>query len=148
MAANASSTGPSPAPDGAGHCGPDPGPRVGRGRLVAAAERSAADADATTRTSPARPTPKNKVERATQLRSDPDAWKAVLDYFPDDRVYTVQAKERLAVLYLRTLRLKEAGKLFSELEGMGRENPKEHSIGLRAKRSSPRCKRTTASRSR
>ncbi len=71
-----------------------------------------------------------QVERATQLRSDPDAWKAVLDYFPDDRVYTVQAKERLAVLYLRTLRLKEAGKLFSELDGMGRENPKEHSIGV------------------
>ena len=64
--------------------------------------------------------------RANQLRSDEDAWKAVLDYFPEDRVYTVQAKERLAVLYLRTLRLKEASKLFSELEGMGRENPKEH----------------------
>ena len=71
-----------------------------------------------------------QFERARQLRSDPDAWKAVLDYFPDDRVYTVQAKERLAVLYLRTLRLKEAGKLFSELDGMGRENPKEHSIGV------------------
>ncbi len=71
-----------------------------------------------------------QFERALQLRSDPAAWKAVLDYYPDDRVYTVQARERLAVVYLRTLHLKEAGKLFSELEGMGRENPKEHSIGI------------------
>jgi serine/threonine protein kinase len=68
--------------------------------------------------------------RANQLRSDEDAWKAVLDYFPEDRVYTVQAKERLAVLYLRSLHLKEAQKLFSELEGMGRENPKEHAAGI------------------
>ena len=54
----------------------------------------------------------------------------MLDYFPEDRVYTVQAKERLAVLYLRSLHLKEASKLFSELEGMGRENPKEHAAGI------------------
>ena len=68
--------------------------------------------------------------RAKQLRSDEDAWKAVIDYFPEDRVYGVQAKERLALLYLRNLRLTEAANLFSELRGMGRENPKEHSIGI------------------
>jgi serine/threonine-protein kinase len=75
-------------------------------------------------------TAQKQFARAMQLRSDEDSWKAVLDYFPNDRAYTVPAKEHLAVLYLRTLRLKEAAKLFSELEGMGRENPKEHSIGI------------------
>ncbi|HET6328718.1 MAG TPA: serine/threonine-protein kinase [Planctomycetaceae bacterium] len=80
--------------------------------------------------SPHEPTAQKQFARASQLRSDEDAWRAVLDYYPDDRVYTVQAKERLAVLYLRTLKLKEAGKLFNELESMGRENPKEHAIGI------------------
>jgi eukaryotic-like serine/threonine-protein kinase len=75
-------------------------------------------------------TAQKQFARANQLRSDEEAWKAVLEYFPDDRVYTVQAKERLAILYLRTLHLKEASKLFAELQGMGRENPKEHSIGI------------------
>ena len=44
--------------------------------------------------------------------------------------FTPSRRKTLAVLYLRTLRLKEAGKLFGELDGMGRENPKEHSIGV------------------
>jgi serine/threonine protein kinase len=79
---------------------------------------------------PQEATAQKQFARATQLHSDEDAWKAVLEYFPNDRVYGVQAKERLATLYLRTLRLKEAGQLFDELEGMGRENPKEHTIGI------------------
>jgi serine/threonine-protein kinase len=68
--------------------------------------------------------------RANQLRSDEDAWKAVLEYFPDDRVYTVQTKERLAILDLRTLRRAEANKLFADLEAMGRENPTAKAIGV------------------
>jgi tRNA A-37 threonylcarbamoyl transferase component Bud32 len=81
-------------------------------------------------TIPREATAQKQFARASQLRSDEYAWKAVLEYFPEDRVYTVQAKERLAVLYLRTLQLKDAGKLFNELESMGRENPKEHAIGV------------------
>jgi serine/threonine protein kinase len=79
---------------------------------------------------PREATPQKQFARASQLRSDESAWKAVLEYFPEDRVYTVQAKERLAVLYLRTLQLKDASKLFYELAAMGRENPKEHAIGI------------------
>jgi eukaryotic-like serine/threonine-protein kinase len=79
---------------------------------------------------PKDPTAQKQFERANKLRSDEDAWKAVLEYYPADRVYDVQAKERLATLYVRTLRLAEASKLFNELDGMGRENPKEHSIGI------------------
>jgi hypothetical protein len=75
-------------------------------------------------------TAQKQFARANQLRSDEGAWRAVIEYFPEDRAFTVQAKERLAVLYLRKLHLNEAGKLFSELEGMGRENPKEHAIGI------------------
>jgi eukaryotic-like serine/threonine-protein kinase len=75
-------------------------------------------------------TAQKQFARASQLRSDEVAWKAVLEYFPDDRIYTVQAKERLAILYLKTQRLKDASKLFNELESMGRENPKENAIGI------------------
>jgi tRNA A-37 threonylcarbamoyl transferase component Bud32 len=79
---------------------------------------------------PKEATAQKQFARANQLRSDEDAWKAVLEYFPDERVYTVQARERLAILYLRTLHLKEASKLFNELQAMGRENPKENAIGI------------------
>jgi eukaryotic-like serine/threonine-protein kinase len=78
---------------------------------------------------PKEATAQKQFARASQLRSDQDAWRAVLDNFPEDRVYTLQAKERLAILYLRTLHLKEASKLFNELEVMGRENPKAKAIG-------------------
>jgi serine/threonine-protein kinase len=79
---------------------------------------------------PREATAQKQFARANQLRSDEAAWRAVIGYFPEDRAYTIQAKERLAVLYVRTLRLDEAGKLFRELEGMGRENPKEHAAGI------------------
>ncbi len=138
---------PLPAPDGARHRGPDSGQRVGRGRLVAAAERSAADADAQARRPP-RGQREKQVERATQLRSDPDAWKAVLDYFPDDRVYTVQAKERLAVLYLRTLRSKKRASSSASWTAWAARTRRNTRSASRAKRSSPHYRRTTASRSR
>jgi hypothetical protein len=53
-----------------------------------------------------------------------------MNYFPEDRSYAPEAKERLAVLYLRTHRLDEAKKLFDDLESMGRENPNAHAAGL------------------
>ena len=45
--------------------------------------------------------------------------RAVIEYFPDDRIFTPEAKERLAVLYLRSHQLDEAEKLFDDLESMG-----------------------------
>jgi serine/threonine-protein kinase len=73
---------------------------------------------------------KEQFERANQLQNDEDAWRAVLDYFPADRTYTAEAKERLAVLYLKGHRLDEAKKTFEELEAMGQEDPKAKAVGI------------------
>jgi hypothetical protein len=73
---------------------------------------------------------KAQFERAAQLQSDEDAWRAVLDHFPDDRTYTPEAKERLAVLYLKARRLDDAAKLFNELQAMGREDPVARTVGI------------------
>jgi len=76
-------------------------------------------------------TAKEQFERARNgLQSDEDAWRAVLEYFPDDRTYTPEAKERLAVLYLKSRRLDDAKKLFDDLESMGRENPNAQAAGI------------------
>ena len=76
-------------------------------------------------------TAKEQFDRARNgLQSDEDAWQAVVQYFPEDRTYTPEAKERLAVLYLKTRRLDEAKKLFDDLESMGRENPNAHVAGV------------------
>jgi serine/threonine protein kinase len=76
-------------------------------------------------------TAKEQFDRARNgLPTDDDAWRAVLQYFPEDRTYTPEAKEHLAVLYLRTHRLDEAKKLFDDLESMGRENPNAQAAGF------------------
>ena len=76
-------------------------------------------------------TAKEQFERARNgLQSDEDAWRAVLHYFPDDRTYTPEAKERLAVLYLKSRQLDEAKQLFDDLESMGRENPNAQAAGI------------------
>jgi serine/threonine protein kinase len=76
-------------------------------------------------------TAKEQFDRARNgLPTDEAAWLAVLNFFPDDRTYTPEAKERLAVLYLRTHRLDEAKKLFEDLESMGRENPNAQAVGI------------------
>ena len=79
-------------------------------------------------------TAKEQFDRACNgLQSDENAWQAVVQYFPEDRTYTPEAKERLAVLYLKTRRLDEAKKLFDDLESMGRENPNAHVAGIAGK---------------
>ena len=76
-------------------------------------------------------TAKEQFDRARNaLPTDEDAWRAVLQYFPEDRTYTPEAKEHLAVLYLRAHRLDEAKKLFDDLESMGRENPNAQAAGI------------------
>lgn len=76
-------------------------------------------------------TAKDQFNRASNgLPTDEAAWLAVLNYFPEDRTYTPEAKERLALLYLRSRRLDEAKKLFDDLESMGRENPNAQAAGL------------------
>jgi eukaryotic-like serine/threonine-protein kinase len=76
-------------------------------------------------------TAKDQFERAHNgLQTDEDAWRAVLQYFPEDRIYTPEAKERLAVLYLKARRLDEAKTLFDDLESMGRENPNAQAAGI------------------
>jgi eukaryotic-like serine/threonine-protein kinase len=76
---------------------------------------------------------KEQFDHANQLQSDEDAWRAVLDYFPDDRVYAVPAREKLAVLFLKSRRLDDANRLFSELEAMGRENAAANAAGIAGK---------------
>jgi hypothetical protein len=78
---------------------------------------------------------KEQFDRARNgLQSDEEAWRAVLNYFPDDRTYTPEAKERLAVLYLlKSRRLDEAKKLFDDLESTGRENPNAQAAGIAGK---------------
>jgi eukaryotic-like serine/threonine-protein kinase len=79
-------------------------------------------------------TAKEQFDRARNgLQSDEDAWRAVVQYFPEDRIYTPEAKERLAVLYLKSRRLDEAKSLFDDLESMGRENPNAHAAGIAGK---------------
>jgi serine/threonine-protein kinase len=46
---------------------------------------------------------------------DEDAWKAVIEYFPDERSERDRAETRLAVIYLRTGRLQEARAIFDQL---------------------------------
>jgi eukaryotic-like serine/threonine-protein kinase len=76
-------------------------------------------------------TAKEQFSRASNgLPTDEAAWLAVLNFFPEDRTYTPEAKERLAVLYLRTHRLEEAKKLFDDLESMARENPNAQAAGI------------------
>jgi eukaryotic-like serine/threonine-protein kinase len=76
-------------------------------------------------------TAKDQFNRAQNgLQSDEAAWLAVLNYFPEDRTYNPEAKERLAVLYLRTRRIDEAKKLFDDLQSMGRENPNAQAAGI------------------
>jgi serine/threonine protein kinase len=76
-------------------------------------------------------TAKEQFDRARNgLPTDEAAWLAVLNYFPEDRTYTPEAKERLAVLYLKTRRNDEAKKLFDDLESMGRENPNAQAAGV------------------
>ena len=106
--------------------------RLGGARLVAAPGRSAGGSrHADKIRSPSSRTAKEQFERARNgLQSDEEAWRAVLQYFPDDRTYTPEAKERLAVLYLKTRRLDEAKKLFDDLESMGRENPNAQAAGI------------------
>ena len=53
---------------------------------------------------------------------DEDAWKAVIDRFPDpaDQAYRYKAMEQLGLLYLKTLQLDQAAQVFqamSQLEG-------------------------------
>jgi serine/threonine-protein kinase len=80
---------------------------------------------------PKQATAKEQFDRARNgLPTDEAAWLAVLNYFPEDRTYTPEAKERLAVLYLKTRRNDEAKKLFDDLESMGRENPNAQAAGV------------------
>jgi eukaryotic-like serine/threonine-protein kinase len=76
-------------------------------------------------------TAKEQFDHAEKLQSDDDeAWRAVLQYYPDDHTYTPEAKERLALLDLKQHRLDEAKKLFEDLEAMGGENPAAKTIGV------------------
>jgi serine/threonine-protein kinase len=73
---------------------------------------------------------KAQFDLARQLRSDEEAWKAVIDNFPNDRTYVPQAKEHLAVLYLQSRRLEDAKKQFDDLQAMGRENASAKAAGI------------------
>ena len=66
---------------------------------------------------------------ASQLGTE-EAWRAVIEYFPDKVYWTSRAKMRLAQIYLREDRLDEALQLFQELAAMGNSEPELRAFGL------------------
>ncbi|RMG37507.1 MAG: serine/threonine protein kinase [Planctomycetota bacterium] len=63
-----------------------------------------------------------------QLNNE-DAWRAVLDYFPDAYVECRAAESQLALLYLRQRRLEEAETLFRKFTEKREEDPALAAIG-------------------
>lgn len=66
---------------------------------------------------------------ASQLGTE-EAWRAVIEYFPDKVYWTSRAKMRLAQIYLREDRLEEALQLFQELADNGDSEPELRAFGL------------------
>ena len=99
-------------------------------RMVAAAPKSARRSVHDTGPDSEASLGQGAVRAAHGQLPNEDAWRAVLGYFPDDRTYTPEAKERLAVLDLKSRRLDEAQKLFDDLESTGRENPTAKAAGI------------------
>lgn len=66
---------------------------------------------------------------ASQLGTE-EAWRAVIEYFPDKTYWTSRAKMRLAQIYLREDRLDEALQLFQELAAADESEPDLRAFGL------------------
>ncbi len=66
---------------------------------------------------------------ANQLGTE-EGWRALLQYYPDRTYFANQAKQRLAMIYLREDRLDEALLLFDELIALGDAEPEARAFGL------------------
>lgn len=66
---------------------------------------------------------------ATQ-EGTPEAWRSVIEHFPDQRYYVERAKQQLALAYLQEKDLKEAHRLFEELADAGRTQRELSAFGL------------------
>ena len=59
-----------------------------------------------------------------------DAWKSVEKYFPNEKLYTLPAKQGLARLYLRELDFQPALEIFNEFAGMSNVETQYKAFGL------------------
>lgn len=66
---------------------------------------------------------------ATQLGTE-EAWRAIIEYFPEKTYWTSRAKMRLAQIYLREDRLDEAFRMFQELAAADESEPELRAFGL------------------
>ena len=66
---------------------------------------------------------------ASMLNSEA-AWKSIPEYFPDDKTYTRQAREHLALWYLQTYDYEAALKIFHEFSGANEIEKQSQAFGL------------------
>lgn len=66
---------------------------------------------------------------ASQLGTE-EAWRAIIEYFPEKTYWTSRAKMRLAQIYLREDRLDEALRMFQELAASDDSEPELRAFGL------------------
>ncbi len=66
---------------------------------------------------------------ASQLGTE-EAWRAIIEYFPEKTYWTSRAKMRLAQIYLREDRLDEALRMFQELAAADDSEPELRAFGL------------------
>jgi len=59
-----------------------------------------------------------------------EAWRSVIEHFPDQRYYVERAKQQLALAYLQEKNLDEAARLFEELADAGQTQRELSAFGL------------------
>lgn len=59
-----------------------------------------------------------------------EAWQAVITNFPDEQLFVQRARQRLAIYYLRTLRIEKARPIYDELILAGANDPELMASGL------------------
>ena len=74
-------------------------------------------------------TPREQWFMATTLRTDTAAWEAVVEYFPEDRIYTPQALIDLGLLSIAKNRPQEAQQHFDRLVAYGEIYPQWQTAG-------------------
>lgn len=78
---------------------------------------------------PKRETAEDQWSLAVSRGNDIAAWKAVIDHFPSDKVYTPQALIKLGLLYVAENRLDEAQPYFDKLVAYGELDPEWQAAG-------------------
>jgi serine/threonine-protein kinase len=75
-------------------------------------------------------TPFDQYTQALSMQPNERAWKAVIEYFPNDKTYTPEARNQLGQMYLLQDRLEEAEEEFKTLATAYGSDQKWRAIGL------------------